>query len=38
MTFERYDQFWQCIQCGKIYWIGKHYRSMREIIAEINHL
>jgi uncharacterized protein with PIN domain len=37
-TFQRYDQFWQCIQCGKIYWMGKHYRSMREIIAEINHL
>lgn len=34
-TFSRYDHFWQCIQCGKIYWIGKHYESMRKIIAEI---
>ena len=35
LTFKRYDQFWHCIQCGKIYWIGKHYKSMRKIIAEI---
>lgn len=34
-TFTRYDQFWQCIQCGKIYWVGKHYESMRKIIEEI---
>ncbi|MHA2062096.1 MAG: DUF5615 family PIN-like protein [Candidatus Sifarchaeia archaeon] len=34
-TFERYDQFWQCIQCGKIYWMGAHYKSMRKIITEI---
>ncbi len=34
-TFEKYDQFWQCVQCGKIYWIGGHYESMRKIIAKI---
>lgn len=34
-TFERYDQFWHCIQCGKIYWMGKHYESMRKIITRI---
>ncbi|WP_287585377.1 Mut7-C RNAse domain-containing protein [Candidatus Borrarchaeum sp.] len=34
-TFKKYDQFWQCIHCGKIYWMGKHYKSMRKIIAEI---
>ncbi len=35
LTFRSYDQFWQCIQCSKIYWIGKHYESMKKIIAEI---
>jgi len=34
-TFGRYDQFWQCIQCGKIYWMGSHYKSMRKIITKI---
>jgi len=34
-TFETYDQFWQCIQCGKIYWMGAHYKSMRKIITKI---
>ncbi|MFX1518485.1 MAG: Mut7-C RNAse domain-containing protein [Promethearchaeota archaeon] len=35
-TFNRYDQFWQCIQCEKIYWMGSHYESMRKIITEID--
>jgi uncharacterized protein with PIN domain len=34
-TFNAYDQFWQCTHCGKIYWMGSHYKSMRKIITKI---
>ena len=28
-TLKYYDEFWFCIGCGKLYWKGSHYQSMR---------
>ena len=36
-TVEFYDQFYQCDQCGKIFWEGSHFDSLnRKIEAIIN--
>jgi uncharacterized protein with PIN domain len=30
-----YDIFWQCADCGKVYWKGSHYRRMLDIIETV---
>jgi uncharacterized protein with PIN domain len=35
-TRARYDEFWQCAQCEKIYWQGSHYRRLQQLIATVN--
>jgi uncharacterized protein with PIN domain len=34
--FDRFDEFWQCGGCRKIYWQGSHYKRMLERIKGIN--
>ncbi|ABN70399.1 protein of unknown function DUF82 [Staphylothermus marinus F1] len=29
-----HDDFWICTRCGKIYWIGSHWRKIEEILSE----
>ncbi len=33
---DRFDAFWQCAECRKIYWQGSHYQRMQERIKCIN--
>lgn len=33
--FKRFEAFWQCRDCRKIYWQGSHYHRMLERIREI---
>lgn len=33
----RFDDFWQCRRCGKIYWQGSHYRRMLEMVERLQH-
>jgi len=28
----RFDRFWQCESCRKVYWQGSHYRRMLEVV------
>ena len=28
----RFDAFWQCSDCGKVYWRGSHYRRMLQLV------
>ena len=37
-TFEHYTEFWQCTNCGQVYWQGAHWTKIRETlrIAEQN--
>jgi len=32
----KYDKFWKCPRCGKIYWQGNHWRTINEIIERVN--
>jgi hypothetical protein len=34
-TKSYYNEFYQCNQCGKIYWKGSHYYNMLKRIQEI---
>jgi len=36
-TRAHYSEFWQCRDCGKIYWRGSHYQRMQQLIASINN-
>jgi uncharacterized protein with PIN domain len=34
-TYQNFEDFAQCKQCGKVYWKGSHYRNMLREINEI---
>jgi len=34
-TFEYYDTFWECKECGKIFWLGSHWEDIKRTIAEV---
>ncbi len=33
-TFAHYDEFWECPNCGKIYWQGAHWPKIRDTLEE----
>ena len=33
-TFTYYDEFWKCPKCGRIYWQGAHWNSIRATLEE----
>lgn len=35
-TIRYYDTFFQCNECGKIYWQGTHYERMQEFLAALD--
>jgi uncharacterized protein with PIN domain len=34
--FQRFREFWQCKDCGKIYWRGSHYESMLQLVSKLS--
>lgn len=30
-----YEEFWQCDDCGKVYWKGSHYQRMQQMIVAL---
>ena len=34
-VWESYDIFFVCGECGAVYWIGKHFKSMKKILDSI---
>jgi len=32
-----HDKFWQCRNCGSIYWQGTHYQRMKQLIAKLDN-
>lgn len=34
-TFQNIDEFYRCVQCGKLYWRGAHWHCLQEIIAAV---
>ena len=33
-TFARYDEFWECPKCGKVYWQGAHWPKILAILED----
>ncbi|MHC1637515.1 MAG: DUF5615 family PIN-like protein [Candidatus Nezhaarchaeales archaeon] len=31
----RYEKFWLCNKCNKVYWIGSHWRNIKKILSEV---
>ena len=29
-----YDKFWKCRGCGKVYWLGSHWKQIRQTLGE----
>lgn len=34
----KYDEFWRCGKCGKIYWQGNHWKTINLILEKANNL
>lgn len=34
-TLERYEEFWVCASCGKVYWKGAMWRSMNRVLEKV---
>lgn len=34
----RYEEFWRCGKCGKIYWQGNHWRTISSILEKATKL
>jgi uncharacterized protein with PIN domain len=32
-TLKRYEEFWVCTCCGKVYWRGRHWKRINETLA-----
>jgi uncharacterized protein with PIN domain len=37
-VYRLHDDFWICTRCGKVYWIGSHWRKIEEILAEARRI
>jgi uncharacterized protein with PIN domain len=33
-TLVHYDEFWQCPNCGQVYWRGAHWKEIEKTLAE----
>ncbi|MHA2358165.1 MAG: Mut7-C RNAse domain-containing protein [Candidatus Heimdallarchaeaceae archaeon] len=34
-TSKYYEEFWECKDCGKVYWLGSHWEDIKKIIKEV---
>lgn len=34
----KYEEFWRCGKCGKIYWRGNHWRTINSVLEKANKL
>lgn len=37
-VFQKINQFWQCEECGKIYWRGGHWKKIRNMKKTLKKL
>jgi len=39
-SLKLYNQFWKCtdLKCGKVYWVGGHWKQMRQTLEEARKL
>jgi hypothetical protein len=36
-TLSRYEEFWECPNCGQIYWQGAHWKRIDKTLREARH-
>jgi uncharacterized protein len=34
-TYQYYEQFWRCPNCGQVYWQGAHWKQIQQTLLEI---
>ncbi|MCK4845820.1 MAG: hypothetical protein KAS95_09115, partial [Candidatus Heimdallarchaeota archaeon] len=34
-TAKYYNEFWECTNCKKIYWVGRHWENIRAILENV---
>ena len=34
-VYQLYNEFWICTSCGKVYWTGSHFRTIKTVLNEI---
>jgi len=37
-VYERHSDFWYCRKCGKVYWIGKHWKGIEETLKKAREI
>jgi hypothetical protein len=35
-AFSANDKFWRCAKCGKVYWMGTHWRGIMDRLKKLN--
>lgn len=37
-TFAHYDEFWECVKCGQIYWQGAHWKRISKTLEKAKEI
>lgn len=37
-VYEKHNDFWYCRKCGKVYWIGKHWKGIEETLKKAREI
>ena len=37
-VYEKHNDFWYCRRCGKVYWIGKHWKGIEETLKKAREI
>lgn len=37
-TLTYYDEFWECLKCGQVYWRGSHWKRIKETLENAKNL
>ncbi len=35
MVRERVEEFWECSECGQVYWEGSHWRNIKDVVRKV---
>lgn len=35
MVRKRVDEFWECSECGQVYWEGSHWRNIKKVVRMV---
>ncbi len=38
LVYEKHNDFWICRKCGKVYWMGKHWKGIEETLRKAREI